>query len=107
MSEVKRRDFLAALGVLGVGSLPPGFGLRVEGWPAASPMRIGYAAITWGGDDSQAIADVADVGFKGIQLRASAVDRWGARPGELRDLLKSRGLAFPVLSSGNLKYQPE
>ncbi|MBI4420795.1 MAG: hypothetical protein HY560_08215 [Gemmatimonadetes bacterium] len=35
-------------------------------------IRFGYAAITWGGNDRQAIDDIAAVGFRGIQLRASA-----------------------------------
>ena len=55
---------------------------------------------------SQAIEEVAEAGFKGIQLRASAFDKWGTRPGEPKDLLAKRGLTFAVLSSGNLKYQP-
>jgi inosose dehydratase len=69
-------------------------------------IRVGYAAITWGGDDDLAIQEVSEAGFKGIQLRASAFDKWGTRPGELKDLLAKHGLTFAVLSSGNLKYQP-
>jgi len=100
MSDVTRRHFLAALGAAPV--LAPLAGL-VQ--PAAR-FQLGYAAITWGGDDPKAIEDVAAVGFKGIQLRASAFDRWGATPGELKALLAAHRLAFPVLSSGNLNYQP-
>src|ERR1700730_17727893 len=32
-------------------------------------IKFGYAAITWGGNDRQAIEDIAAVGFHGIQLR--------------------------------------
>lgn len=103
MSEFGRREFLATLG-----ALTAAFRLKAEATGSTqSHIKLGYAAITWGGDDPQAIADVSAVGFKGIQLRASAVDRWGTKPAELRALLKSTGIAFPVLSSGNLKYQPE
>jgi inosose dehydratase len=83
---------------------PAGFRLTSEAAQAA--FKIGYAAITWGGDDPTAIEDVAAVGFKGIQLRASAFDRWGRVPGDLKTLLGRHTLAFPVLSSGNLNYQP-
>ena len=99
MSDLGRREFLATLGALSYS-----FRLKAEG--AAGRIRPGCAAITWGGNDDQAIDDIAEVGFKGIQLRASAFDKWGARPGELKDLLAKRGLTFAVLSSGNLKYQP-
>jgi inosose dehydratase len=97
MSELDRREFLATLGALSV------FGLQVPAADGAGTIRLGYAAITWGGNDEQAIDDIASVGFKGIQLRATAVDKWGARPADLRALLRKRGLEFPVLSSGNLK----
>src|SRR5437867_3421565 len=58
----------------------------------AESIRVGYAAITWGGDDERAIREIAEVGFEGIQLRNSAVARFGANPRELRDLLASRDL---------------
>jgi inosose dehydratase len=110
MSELKRREFLTALA-----AAPLAFRLKAETTESDSrgfrlqpehAIKIGYAAITWGGDDPKAIEEVAAAGFKGIQLRASAFDRWGARPGELKAMLASNQIAFPVLSSGNLNYQP-
>jgi inosose dehydratase len=69
-------------------------------------MRMGYAAITWGGNDELAIREVSEVGFKGIQLRGSAVDRWGTSPASLRDFLAQKHLTLAVLSSGNLRIDP-
>jgi inosose dehydratase len=117
MSDLGRREFFATLGALGVGafSFPESRSFRLP-WPepsrgqadvhAAGRIRPGYAAITWGEKDDVAIDEIAEVGFKGIQLRATAFDAYGTRPGVLKDLLAKRGLAFAVLSSGNLKYQP-
>jgi len=101
MSELDRRAFLAALA-----SAAAGFRLSAQGTKAEDQIRVGYAAITWGGNDELAIKDIGDVGFKGIQLRASAFDKWGARPAELKALLAQHRVSFAVLSSGNLKYQP-
>jgi inosose dehydratase len=98
MSDIHRRDFLVALAAVGVGA-----SLRPQ---AAGRIRPGYAAITWGGKDDQAIDEVSEVGFKGIQLRATAFDAYGTRPAALKARLATRGLALAVLSSGNLKYQP-
>jgi inosose dehydratase len=95
MSEIGRREFIAMVGMAAAVR-----NTRID----AAGMRIGYAAITWGGNDAQAIDDIAAVGYKGIQLRASAVDTWGTRPDALRALLAQRSLTFAVLSSGNLKY---
>src|SRR5262245_18817391 len=43
---------------------------------APSEIRIGYASITWGGNDRAAIDDIADLGYAGIQLRSNIVPGW-------------------------------
>lgn len=76
--------------------------------PGKGPaLRLGYAAITWGGADDKAVEDIAALGFRGIQLRATAVDRWGQQPEELRRLLDEKGLKLLCLSSGSLDADPE
>jgi len=74
--------------------------------PDTSAMRLGYAAITWGGDDERAAREIAEVGFTAIQVRGSAFERYGKAPGELKDLLARHKLTFAVLSSGNLGIDP-
>src|SRR5688500_5470581 len=54
-------------------------------------VRFGYASITWGGNDEQAIDEIASLGFRGIQLRSNIVPKFVDRPAALRDLLESRG----------------
>jgi inosose dehydratase len=101
-----RRDFLKTLSVGAVaGALPAA--CRMSGAPApASRIRFGYAAITWGGADRQAIDDIAALGYPGIQLRSGAVAQFGADPAALRALLERRRLTFVALSSGNLSIDP-
>jgi inosose dehydratase len=96
---MKRRDFLTGL-LAAAGTV---------GWQrprVAARIRFGYAAITWNGNDGQAIDDIASLGFHGIQLRQSAFDKWGDRPSELRELLAQQGLVFVALSSGNVSLDP-
>ena len=83
-------------------------GLTAAAWAAGwrPRIRFGYAAITWGGNDRQAIDDIAALDFRGIQLRQSAVDTWGARPAELQELLATRKLTLVALSSGNMPLDP-
>lgn len=73
---------------------------------AQQPFRFGYAAITWGGNDRQALADIEAVGFPGVQLRTAAVDVFGDRPAELKELLARHHLTMVALSSGNLGIDP-
>ncbi len=93
-SPVSRRRFVISLGSLTAVSL-----LDLRCTPASS-IRFGYAAITWGGNDVQAITDVGAVGFRGIQLRSPILKDFGDRPKELADLLKQHDLEFVALSGG-------
>lgn len=72
--------------------------------PATADIRIGYAAITWGGNDRQAVEDIAAVGYKGIQLRSNCIDEFGS-PQKVRDLLAEHSLQFVALSSGDLDLE--
>ncbi len=70
-------------------------------------IQFGYAAITWQGQDRQAIEDVAAVGFKGIQLRTSALPEFGDKPAALKELLAKHRLTMVAFSSGNVRIEPE
>lgn len=103
-----RRDFLA--GTVGAGALAA-LGPRPHAWsaslPAVARIQFGYAALTWGGNDALAIDEVSALGFRGIQLRASAVATWGSRPAELKALLADRRLSLVALSSGGVLLDPD
>lgn len=73
--------------------------------PAPSEIHFGYAAITWEGNDRQAIEDIASLGFPGIQLRSNCIEEFGS-PAALRDLLLQRNLRFVALSSGDIDPDP-
>jgi inosose dehydratase len=73
--------------------------------PAPSELHFGYAAITWGGNDRQAIEDIAAVGFHGIQLRSNCIAEFGSAAA-VRDLLNQHKLKFVALSSGDLISDP-
>lgn len=99
---MKRREFVttAAAGL--------GAGVALRGMEAlaadrgAQAIRFGYAAITWGGDDRQAIEDVAALGYPGIQLRSNIVPQYADKPGALKDLLQAHKLTMVALSSGGV-----
>ena len=103
-SHINRRDFvrhtsLAAAG-LAVSDVE-----RLLGAPG--DIQFGYAAITWQGQDRQAIEDVSAVGFKGIQLRTSALPEFGDKPAALKELLAKHRLTMVAFSSGNVRIDPQ
>src|ERR1700720_433956 len=115
-SRFPRRDFLTgAAAVAGLSCLPlkpstarellyPPVDLSYFDTPippGPSEIHYGYAAITWGGNDRQAIDDVSALGFRGIQIRSNAVDEFSSIQA-LRDLLRRHNLTFVALSSGGV-----
>jgi inosose dehydratase len=70
--------------------------------PAPGAIRFGYAAITWNGNDAQAITEISDLGFPGIQLRSNILKDFGDRPKALRDMLEQNHLQMVALSSGGV-----
>jgi len=113
---IRRREFLGGIGVAAIAAslplevlqareilYPPAdlsyFDTPIP--PGPSEIHFGYAAITWGGKDRQAIDDIAAVGFRGIQLRSNCIAEFGS-PGAVRDLLSQHELKFVALSSGDL-----
>lgn len=105
---MRRRDFLFdSLVLAGLASTARTLSAEVPNVSTVKPrVRFGYAAITWGGNDPQAIDDIAALGFAGIQLRDSAVKRWGDRPDELKALLAAHKLTMVALSSGSVTLDP-
>jgi inosose dehydratase len=104
---VSRRQVIQRFGAAALGAPLLNQAARLsELFGENSTIRFGYASITWEGRDEQAIADIAALGFRGIQLRANVVAKYADRPGLLHDLLQRRGLELVALSSGNLSIDP-
>ena len=90
---MNRRDFVVTAGAA----------LSLSRFRQERAVKIGYAAITWGGNDLTAIDDISSLGYTGIQLRSNVLARFGERPAELQALLAKRGLTFVALSSGSIR----
>src|SRR5215471_8657017 len=120
---LSRRDFIISLGAAAAASSvpvkaiarvldPPLYSpvdlsyFRRPVTPAPASIRFGYAAITWNGDDLQAIKDISELGFPGIQLRSNILKNFGDRPAALRDLLDQYRLEMVALSSGGVTVAP-
>jgi inosose dehydratase len=97
-----RRTFLAGLGAATAVATLPSFAARGR----MNNIRFGYAAITWGNEERQAVDDISATGYPGIQFRANAVTDF--KPAELKELLAQHKLTFVALSSGEVSLdEPE
>jgi inosose dehydratase len=99
-----RRQFLHRLGVaVSVPALPAA--VRAAGAASPPAIQVGYAAIAWGGNDTQAIEDVSSLGYAGIQIRANAVKEF-SDPLALKGLLGQHHLQLAAFSSGDVLIDP-
>jgi inosose dehydratase len=96
-----RRDFLKMASILATVSTDVLSQTSVK-----SNIKLGYSAITWGGKDTDAIRDIAELGFGGIQLRSNTVPVYRDKMENLIAQLKARGLELCMFSSGNVEIDP-
>jgi inosose dehydratase len=96
-----RREFLGTVGAAGTVAI---FGGKL--FATAADTRFGYAAITWQGKDLDAIREVGELGFPGIQLRSPIVKEYGDKPEALKELLDRHKLTMVALSSGGARIDP-
>jgi inosose dehydratase len=123
MALLSRRHFIVSLGAVAAASAVPvkTFASALEPHlyppvdlsyfnspitPAPGRIQFGYAAITWNGNDKQAIKEISELGFPGIQLRSNILKDYGEQPKALRDLLDQNHLEMVALSSGGVSIAP-
>ncbi|WP_210485952.1 sugar phosphate isomerase/epimerase family protein [Rufibacter aurantiacus] len=99
-SEISRREFIVKAGVAAM-ALPALSFIGSAGLVSVPGMKVGYASITWGGNDVQAIKDISSLDYKGIQLRSTILKEYGEKPDGLLELLKTHKLELCMFSSGN------
>ena len=103
--SVNRRHFLNTLGLSALALTGGADFLSAHPLKKAN-LKIAYSAITWGGNDAQAIADLAALGYRGIQLRANTFGPYKAKPSELKAMLDQHKLQLAMFSSGNVEIDP-
>jgi inosose dehydratase len=100
---IGRRDFTVGVGMAGLGALwsRPAFAAAKAG-----PIRIGYAAITWGDKNArQAITDIAAAGYPGVQLRGNILKDYQTADALKADLAAAK-LTFACFSGGGPSIEP-
>jgi inosose dehydratase len=95
---LSRRRFIAQNSLLALAAWIPS--------AKSKTYRMGYSAITWGGKDELAIDELAELGYKGIQLRANTYAKYKDNVAALKQLIDAKGLSLVMFSSGNVEIDP-
>ncbi len=97
---MNRRNFIqSASGVL--------LASKFDVFAAKFSQKMAYSAITWNGNDLVAIKEIAELGYKGIQLRANSYAPFKDKPQDLKDTIVKNKLALAMFSSGNVSIQDD
>lgn len=97
---MNRRNFIqSASGVL--------LAAKFDIFAAKFSQKMAYSAITWNGNDLVAIKEIAELGYKGIQLRANTYAPFKDKPQDLKDTIVKNKLALAMFSSGNVGIQDD
>lgn len=101
-SSISRREFLRQAGLYtAIAAASPSL------LAAPKPLySFGCSAITWGGNDKQAIQDISSLGLKGIQIRSNSYKDYKDKVSELKGLLTQNKLQLAMFSSGNVDIDP-
>lgn len=92
--NISRREFLAATGAAAIAS-----SYRVSA--DQSDFKIGYNAITWSGNGEQAINEISELGFTGIQLCEPEYRQYANRISEFKQLMATKKLVVVALSTAS------
>ena len=99
---ISRRNFLAGSGIALTGSW-----LTRHAMAAENEINVGYHAITWGDNVDQAINEISELGFRGIQIRRADYEKYAGRVSEFKEILAARKLTVVSISTGNVTIKPE
>lgn len=99
---ISRRNFMAGSGIALTGSW-----LTRHAMAAENEINVGYHAITWGDNVDQAINEIAELGFRGIQIRRADYEKYAGRVSEFKEILAARKLTVVSISTGKVTIKPE
>ena len=97
-----RRRFL-----LGAGATALSTRFDPSMFAAEAEFKIGYHAITWGDNLEQAIDEISELGYRGIQIRQPGYEKYARRAAEFKELLAAKKLSIVSISSGNVTVKPD
>ncbi len=70
-------------------------------------IQVGYHAITWGDKLEQAIDEIAELSYRGLQIRQPDFAKYAGRASAFKELLAAKRLTLVSISTGGVTIKPE
>ncbi len=97
--DFSRREFL-------IGTATTALTARLS-FAADYEFNIGYHAITWGDKTEQAIDEISELGYRGVQIRRPDYEKYSNRASEFKELMAAKKLTVVSISTGNVTINPD
>ena len=69
-------------------------------------FKIGYHTSSWGDKTSQAIDEISELGYRGIEIGRADYEKYASRPAEFKELIASKKLAVVSIATGDVSINP-
>ncbi|HKQ76942.1 MAG TPA: sugar phosphate isomerase/epimerase family protein [Blastocatellia bacterium] len=100
-----RRKFLLTAGATALAAQLDA-NLISSSFAADYEFKIGYHAITWGDTTEQAINEISELGFRGVEIRRSDYEKYAGRAAEFKELMAAKKLTLVSISTGDITINP-
>jgi inosose dehydratase len=100
-----RRQFLLGAGATALASQFDA-NLISSSFAADYEFKIGYHTITWGDKTGQAIDEISELGFRGVEIRRPDYEKYANRVAEFKELMAAKKLTVVSIATGDLTINP-
>lgn len=69
-------------------------------------FKIGYQTITWGDKTEQAIDEISELGFRGVEIRRPDYEKYANRAVEFKELMAAKKLTVVSIATGDVTINP-
>ncbi len=104
--STSRRHFLLGVGATALAT-QYGAHLFSSAFAPDSQFNIGYHSMTWGDNTEQAIDEISELGFRGIQIRRPDYEKYAGRASEFKNLMSAKKLTVVSISTGDVTIRSD
>src|SRR5262249_18289634 len=100
-----RRQFLLGAGATALASK---FDASLISYALAADyeFKIGYHTMAWGDKTEQAIDEISELGFRGVEISRPDYEKYSMRVAEFKDLLAAKKLTVVSIATGYITINP-
>src|SRR5262245_26457042 len=69
-------------------------------------FKIGYQTMTWGDKTEQAVDEISELGFRGVEIHRPLYEKYANRAAEFTELMAAKKLTLVSIATGDVTINP-